>query len=122
MGLDAQVAALRGSGAPLPEDFRATLEAKLGHDFSRVRIHAGHRAAEATRSIGARAFTVGHEIAFAAGEYDPDSAEGRRLLAHELTHVVQQGGGSDGPHKLEHSTPAPAPARKRREEEEESSG
>jgi hypothetical protein len=113
-----RVAALRGSGAPLPEAARASLEARLGHDFSRVRIHTGHRAQSTARAIGARAFTVGQDVVFAAGEYDPASAEGRRLLAHELTHVVQQTGGSDGAQRAERHADVPAPPRRRREDEE----
>ncbi len=67
---------------------RAFFEARFGHDFGRVRIHSDSRAAE---SVQAQAFTVGPEIVFAAGRYAPGTAEGRRLLGHELTHVVQQG-------------------------------
>ena len=63
-----------------------------GHDFSRVRVHAGPVAAESARALGARAYTVGHDIVFAAGQYSPRSENGRRLLAHELTHTLQQSG------------------------------
>ncbi|HST62320.1 MAG TPA: DUF4157 domain-containing protein [Longimicrobium sp.] len=77
-------------GQPLAPSARAFMEPRLGHDFGRVRVHADGRAADAARAVGARAFTVGHDIVFGAGEYTPGSPEGRRLLAHELVHVVQQ--------------------------------
>src|SRR5262249_10392386 len=63
-------------------------------DFRNVRIHTGERAASTARSLNARAFTLGRNIAFAPGEFAPGTRHGQRLLAHELTHVVQQGGGS----------------------------
>lgn len=68
------------------------MERRLGHDFSRVRVHTDSRAVESARSLGARAYTVGSDVVFGAGEYAPSATEGRRLLAHELTHVVQQSG------------------------------
>ena len=83
---------LRGGGRALASGTRAFFEPRFGADFSRVRVHTDTRAAEAAASIGARAFTLGHDIAFASGQYSPESGEGRRLLAHELTHVVQQNG------------------------------
>ena len=84
--------ALTSSGRPLDASARRSLEARFGYDFSGVRIHDDARAAEAASSIDAAAFTVGEDVAFAAGRYDPRTAEGRRLLAHELSHVVQQRG------------------------------
>jgi Domain of unknown function (DUF4157) len=72
------------------------MESRFGHDFSNVRVHSGHDAQTSAREIGARAFTVGSHIAFGSGEYAPDSTSGERLLAHELTHVVQQHGGKGG--------------------------
>ena len=83
--------ALRGPGEPLPGAVREPLESRIGADFGGVRIHRGARAGEATRTLGARAFTVGRDIVFGAGQFQPQSHAGRRLLAHELTHVVQQG-------------------------------
>jgi hypothetical protein len=68
------------------------MEPRFGHDFSRVRIHSDAKAAESARAFGARAFTVGTDIAFAEGEYRPDTKAGQQLLAHELTHTVQQSG------------------------------
>jgi Domain of unknown function (DUF4157) len=69
------------------------MEARFGHDFSKVRIHSGPGAAAASRAIGAQAYTVGSDIVFGAARYEPDIPRGRHLLAHELTHVVQQRGG-----------------------------
>ena len=86
----AQIGALRGGGRPLPESTRTFFEARFGHDFSKVRVHADSRAAEAARSVNARAFTVGPDVVFAPGQYAPRADSGKRLLAHELTHVVQQ--------------------------------
>ncbi|NTU83536.1 MAG: DUF4157 domain-containing protein [Chloroflexales bacterium] len=89
---EASIQAVRqGGGQPLDPATRAFMEPRLGHDFGRVRVHAGPRAAEAARSVGARAFTVGRDVAFGTGQYAPGTAEGRRLLAHELVHTVQQG-------------------------------
>jgi outer membrane protein OmpA-like peptidoglycan-associated protein len=88
----ASIQSLRGGGSALPSKARAFFEPRFGADFSSVRVHTGARAEHAARSIAARAFTVGHDIAFGAGQYFPDSDAGRRLLAHELTHVVQQTG------------------------------
>ena len=86
-----------GQGRPLPPATRRYFEPRFGYDFSGVRVHADSNAARATRAVNARAFTLGRSIAFSPGQYDPDSHSGRRLLAHELTHVVQQGkGGGSG--------------------------
>ena len=67
---------------------------RFGHDFSQVRVHTDARAATVARSLDALAFTVGNDIAFAPGQYRPGSDEGRALLAHELTHTLQQTGGA----------------------------
>ena len=86
------VADSQGSpGRPLDRAAREFFEPRFGRDFSEVRIHAGERPAAAARAISARAFTLGLDITFGDGEYAPDTSDGRRLLAHELTHVVQQG-------------------------------
>ena len=84
-----------GGGAPLASSERAFFEPRFGLDFSNVRIHNDSAADQSTRSISARAYTWGSDIAFAQGEYTPGTSSGRRLLAHELTHVVQQNGGLD---------------------------
>jgi len=81
----------RSGGAPLDPATRAFMEPRFGHDFSRVRIHSGPAAGEAARSVSARAFTLGQDVVFGAGEYAPGTQAGRRLLAHELAHVIQQG-------------------------------
>jgi hypothetical protein len=83
-----------GSGGELPTSFRAEAESRFGADFSSVRVHTDSAADSAADQIAARAFTVGRDIYFASGEYRPGTGGGRRLLAHELTHVVQ---GPDGP-------------------------
>jgi hypothetical protein len=82
---------LRSAGEPLDASARAFFEPRFGRDFSQVRVHVGDRAAESVQSIEALAYTVGPHIAFASGRYAPDSDRGRRLLAHELVHTVQQG-------------------------------
>jgi hypothetical protein len=66
------------------------METGFGHDFSRVRVHVDPAASESANQLAARAYTVGHDIVFRAGEYHPDSMAGKELLAHELAHVVQQ--------------------------------
>ncbi|MFN0066387.1 MAG: DUF4157 domain-containing protein [Limisphaerales bacterium] len=84
-------AVLRASGTPLGAAARAELEPRFGHDFSGVRVHTDERAAASARAVNATAYTVGRDIVFDRGAYAPHSAAGRRLLAHELAHVVQQG-------------------------------
>jgi hypothetical protein len=83
--------ALANAGRPLEPGARRSMEARFGRDFSNVRVHDDARAAATAASIDAAAFTVGEDVVFAPGRYDPSGDEGRRLLAHELTHVVQQG-------------------------------
>ena len=77
-------------GQPLSAPLRAFFESRLGRDLGNVRIHTDARAARAAREIDARAYTLGRDVVFGAGEYQPDTDSGRRLLAHELVHVVQQ--------------------------------
>jgi hypothetical protein len=84
--------ALAGAGAPLAPALRHDMEFRFGQDFSQVRLHAGEAAERSARDVRARAYTVGHDIVFAAGRLAPGTPEGRRLLAHELTHVLQQSG------------------------------
>jgi hypothetical protein len=88
--VDAYLVSSLGSGRPLPTAERAFFEPRFGADLSRVRLHTGAHAGTATRAIGARAFTYGSDIALAPGEFRPGTHVGRRLIAHELTHVVQQ--------------------------------
>lgn len=80
-------------GQPLDESVRAPMENHLGADFSDVRIHTDAQAAESAEAVGAQAYTVGNDIAFRSGSYSPGTAAGQRMLAHELTHVVQQRSG-----------------------------
>lgn len=83
-----------GPGAPMDPQTRALMESRFGQDFSSVRIHDGAAAAQSAESIHARAFTHDHDVVFGSGAYAPHSREGKHLLAHELTHVVQQRGSS----------------------------
>ena len=83
---------LSSAGQPLDGATREFFSAQLGHDFSNVRVHVDDRAAESARSINALAYTVGSHVVFDSGQYAPGTRAGQRLLAHELTHVVQQGG------------------------------
>lgn len=87
---EAALHAITGNGVPLSSAARAYFEPRFDYDFSQVRIHTGAEAAKAADSIQARAYTIGPNIVFAPHEYAPATTEGRRLLAHELTHVVQQ--------------------------------
>lgn len=82
---------LHHDGDPLHPEVRASMESYFGHNFRDVRIHTGSRAANSARSIDARAYTVGSDIIFDTHQYDPLDPAGQRLLAHELTHVVQRG-------------------------------
>ncbi|GAB4211024.1 MAG: hypothetical protein OHK0022_45080 [Roseiflexaceae bacterium] len=91
--VDASIAQMQGGGQPLPASERSFFENRFGHDFSQIRIHADSHAADTAKSLNARAFTVGTDIAFDAGEYQPGTSSGRHLLAHELTHTIQQTGG-----------------------------
>lgn len=88
----AQVASLRGAGQPLGSGPRSFFESRFGADFSDVRVHTGPRAERAADRLNARAFTTGRDVVFGAGEYAPGTRKGTELLAHELTHVIQQRG------------------------------
>ena len=83
---------LRSSGQPLDAETRALMEPHFGRDFSQVRVHTGARAMQSAHSLNAVAYTVGSDIVFAAGQVAPHLRLGNELLAHELTHVIQQGG------------------------------
>src|ERR1043166_430673 len=87
---------LRSPGQPLDIETRAFFEQRFGHDFSEVRVHTDARAAESAEAVDALAYTVGRHIAFGSGQYAPGSSAARRLLAHELTHVVQQSQSAPG--------------------------
>lgn len=81
---------LRSPGQPLDRATRREMESRIGYDFGAVRLHTDARAAESAASLSAQAYTVGNNVVFAPGRFAPQTGEGRRLLAHELTHVVQQ--------------------------------
>lgn len=85
-----RINAKRGQGDKLPDGVRSDMETRFGRDFSAVRIHTDKEASEISSDIEAKAFTVGNDIFFGNGRFDANSDEGKRLLAHELTHVVQQ--------------------------------
>jgi hypothetical protein len=110
LGLDGPMAKMDGSGHPLPSSIRNFFEPRFGYDFSRVRIHTTALAADAARSINARAFTRGRTIVFGSHQYRPDTDSGRQLIAHELCHVVQQGAAAErpsGPGGVQRSTSVP---------------
>jgi hypothetical protein len=88
--LESQIQSLKGGGQSLSEDDRAFFEPRFGYDFSQVRVHADAKAAETARGVNAQAYTIGQDVVFGAGQYVPGINEKLRLLAHELTHVIQQ--------------------------------
>jgi len=88
--IETYISRTKGLGNPLPPGIRAFMEERFGVDFSNVRIHADSEAARMARALNAEAFTYGRDIYFGEGRYRPETTEGKRLLAHELTHVVQQ--------------------------------
>ena len=81
---------LRSSGQPLDPATRNVFDERFGRDFSRVRVHTGAQAAESARTVNASAYTVGQDVVFGSGQYAPHTGVGRRLLAHELAHTIQQ--------------------------------
>jgi hypothetical protein len=84
---------LASPGRPLEPALRQDMEQRFGHDFGRVRVHSGVAAEQSAQDVNANAYTVGHNIVFGSGRFVPGTYEGRLLLAHELTHVMQQSGG-----------------------------
>ncbi|WP_413167572.1 DUF4157 domain-containing protein [Capilliphycus salinus ALCB114379] len=91
--LENRLASEKGGGSLLPEDTRSFMESRFGADFSEVRVHTDSQAAQMNQELGAQAFTHGNDIYFNSGKYDPSSGKGQELLAHELTHTIQQTGG-----------------------------
>ncbi|MBN1262103.1 MAG: DUF4157 domain-containing protein [Anaerolineae bacterium] len=89
-GFQARLTAEQGHGASLPANTRRVMEARFGVNFDQIRIHTGSAAGRMATDIQAQAFTVGQDIYFGAGYYDPDSLQGQRLIAHELAHTLQQ--------------------------------
>ena len=90
LSVETLIHSLRGRGQILSLGERTYFEPRFGHDFSKVRVHTDARAAESAEAVNARAYTMGQDIVFGVGQYAPETTEGKRLLAHELTHVVQQ--------------------------------
>jgi outer membrane protein OmpA-like peptidoglycan-associated protein len=88
--IQGQIGAIRSGGQPLSEPVRAFFEPRFGHDFGNVRVHTSQVAGDTASSINALAYTSGNDIVFAAGQYAPETEPGRRLLAHELVHTIQQ--------------------------------
>jgi peptidoglycan hydrolase-like protein with peptidoglycan-binding domain len=88
--IESRLNTIKQGGQSLPGDSRSFFESRFGADFSQVRVHSDTKASDAARSVNARAFTLGKHIVFGAGQYLPGTLDGSRLLAHELTHVVQQ--------------------------------
>jgi hypothetical protein len=106
-GLEHVIAGEKGSGEPIESGTRIQMEALFGEDFGDVNVHADARADGLARALQAKAFTTGKDVFFKEGEYDPAGTDGQRLIAHELTHVVQQGGdGASGPVQREGQPPA----------------
>ncbi|MDQ3745001.1 MAG: DUF4157 domain-containing protein, partial [Acidobacteriota bacterium] len=103
---------LNSPGQPLPPAVRSFIEPRFGHSFQNVRIHTDERAAASAHAVKAKAYTVGSDVVFGAGQYAPETKEGQRLLAHELTHVIQQGGSTPiiARQANEEEEPAAAPA------------
>ncbi|MGR7026164.1 eCIS core domain-containing protein [Geodermatophilus sp. URMC 62] len=93
-GIEAGIASLSHGGTQLAPGVRSLFEPRFGFDFSEVRVHVGPEAAGAARGLGARAFTVGDHVFFGAGEYQPQTPAGQHLIAHELTHTIQQKSGA----------------------------
>ena len=96
--LESRINSLTSGGQSLDPATRNYFEPRFGNDFSHVRVHHGGEASNVSRSINARAFTLGNNIVFDTGQYQPQSSEGKRLLGHELTHVVQQGAANSESH------------------------
>ncbi len=95
--IGSDIQSLQGDGQPLSESERSFFEPRFGTDFSSVRVHTDTRAASVARSVNARAFTLGRDVVFGTGQYLPSNKAGRHLMAHELTHVVQQGSPNSAP-------------------------
>ena len=99
-----------GGGSPLDSSTRSTMESAFGTSFEDVRVHTDDQASRSAESVGANAYTVGSDVVFKSGQYDPGSSSGQRTIAHELSHVVQQSqgpvDGSDAPGGIRVSDPS----------------
>ena len=100
--MEGYVGNLSSGGQPLPENVRSFYEPRFGYDFSNVKVHTNTLAAKSADNINALAYTSGSNIVFNKGQYDPGSNSGKRLLGHELTHVVQQGSSPNKPIGVHH--------------------
>ncbi len=89
-GTSSYINSLGSKGSPLSKTTQQFFQSKMGYDFSNVKIHNSHEASESAKSINAKAYTVDNHIVFKEGQYNPDTHEGQKLLAHELTHVIQE--------------------------------
>lgn len=89
--IETSIQSARGGGQPLADKVRQPMESAFGADFSGIKVHTGSQSDSLNQSVQARAFTTGQDIFFRSGEYNPGSSAGQELLAHELTHTVQQG-------------------------------
>lgn len=103
--LNSYISNLSSSGQSIPESSRKFFEPRFGHDFSNVKIHTDAVAAKSAQSINALAYTTGNHVVFNQGQYSPGTEQGQRLMAHELTHVVQQGGAAGRLQKKPTATP-----------------
>ena len=103
--LQNQIHSLRSGGQPLSPPLRNFFEPRFVHDFSRVRVHTDALAEESARALSARAFTMGRDVVFGSGQYAPETVAGKRLIAHELTHVIQQNSSN---HNISPETKEPA--------------
>lgn len=92
--LEQEITRSQGQGSPLPNTVQASMESGFNHDFSNVKIHNNSQSDRLSRSLDAQAFTVGQDVYFSQGSYNPNSQPGKKLIAHELSHVVQQSGES----------------------------
>jgi hypothetical protein len=108
--VESRLAARKGGGSPLPDETREFMEPRFGADFGGVRVHADGEAAQINRELSAQAFTHGQDIYMGEGRYNPGTDAGKRLLAHELTHVVQQTGHVQRVEPDKGGTPTEAPA------------
>ena len=90
LDLESRINAIRGVGQPLSETEREFFEPRFGYDFSQVRLHTDSQTAETARVVNAQAYTVGWDVVFGAGQYNPGTKAGQQLLAHELAHTIQQ--------------------------------
>jgi murein DD-endopeptidase MepM/ murein hydrolase activator NlpD len=89
-GIESNINSMKGGGQPLSESSRSFFESRFGANFSQVRVHTESKAAQTAQAINAKAFTTGKDIVFGSGQYSPGTSSGKRLLAHELTHTIQQ--------------------------------